>query len=214
MNNKIYQKKTNNNNLNKYKENLDSNLNYKLFPLTSTQTKYARNNINSKYTKNKTKSKSNKIRKIRSQSNPKDKKRNKSNKKYNDNNNIYLNRYSVNEKKKTIISITKNFNKKTKFEKKYSNINRKNYPIKRNSNNTNNFIINICQSKSVYPESSLEYKKIKRNINLTISLLQSHSKNKTSLKNKKKNISNQSIKKYDSNNIFKDDSQLIINNKD
>ena len=214
INNKIYQKKTNNNNLNKYKENLDSNLNYKLFPLTSTQTKYARNNNYSKNIKNKTKSKSNKIRKNRSQSNPKDKKRNKSNKKYNDNNNIYLNRYSVNEKKKTIISITKNFNKKTKFEKKYNNINRKNYPIKRNSNNTNNFIINICQSKSVYPESSLEYKKIKRNINLTISLLQSNSKNKTTLKNKNKNISNQSIKKYDSNNIFKDDSQLIINNKD
>ena len=81
MNNKIYQKKTNNNNLNKYKENLDSNLNYKLFPLTSTHTKYARNNNNSKNIKNKTKSKSNKIRKNRSQSNPKDKKRNKSNQK-------------------------------------------------------------------------------------------------------------------------------------
>ena len=237
LKNKIFNNKNNNNILNKFNNNLNSNYTYKLFPLTSTNTKNVVNIKKSTKTKNKAKSKStyktsnynnyhnnNKIktkfdtsdkRKSKSQSTSKNKSKHKSYNKYKDQNNIFMNRYSTNKKHNIIINIGNNFNKKNKINRK-NNQNKKNEPYKRNTNNINNFIINIFPNKSTYPESNPDFQKTVKEINLTTSLLQNNSKiNKyTNNKSDNNNISSNNIKKLHSNNCTKDELTLLINNKD
>ena len=222
--------------ISKYNDNLNSNLTYIILPLTSNNTKIINNKkITKTKDKSKTKSKSksstktknfnnynnyftNKKSKSKSQSNSKNKKHSKTSNKYKENNNLYINRYSMNKKQKNIINIDIHYyNKRNKVSKKLYNIgNKKTDFIKRNYPNINNFIINIFQNKSTYPDSNIDYQKTVKSINLTTSLLQSNSKrNKyTNVKNDKNNLSIHSIKKSDSINNTKDVIPSIINNKD
>ena len=237
LKNKISNKKLNKNVLNKCKET-HSNSNYKLFPLTSTNTKNIINYQKNSKPKNQTKSKSktkttnyNKYsfgkktkiqfnitenRKSKSQSNSKNKSKHKSNSKNKELNNIYNNRYSMNKKRNIIINIRSNYNKKNKFEKKFNNTHKRNGPAKRNNNHINNFIINIFPNKSVYPEPSIVCQKIIKDMNLTSSLMQNNSKgNKfNNMKNDDKNYSSHSVEKYNKNNYTNDDLPILINNKD
>ena len=237
LKNKIINNKMNNNILNKYNNNLNSNYIYKPFPLTSTNTKNIINYKKTTKTKNKTKSKStcktsnynnynnnkktktkfdtSEKRKSKSQSTSKNKSKHKSYNKYKEHNNIFINRYSTNKKHNIIINIGNNFNKKNKINRKY-NQNKKNESNKRNTNNINNFIINIFPNKSTYPESTQDFQKTVKEINLTTSLLQNNSKrNKyTNTKSDKSNLSSNNIKKLNSNNYTKDELPLLINNKD
>ena len=236
LKNKLSNKKVNKNIISKYKENLHSNTNYKLFPLTSTNTKNIINNKKNSQPKNKTKSKSktktcnyNKYsfgkktkiqfnitekRKSKSQSNSKNKSKNKSNYKFKEFNNINIHKYSINKKP----NITSNINnKKNKLDKKHTNTHKRNGPAKRNNNHINNFIINIFPNKSVYhPDSSINGQKTIKDINMTSSLLQNNSKrNKfTKIKQEDNNYSSQSIEKFNKNNYTNDDLPILINNKD
>ena len=236
LKNKLSNKKVNKNIISKYKENLHSNTNYKLFPLTSTNTKNIINNKKNSQPKNKTKSKSktktcnyNKYsfgkktkiqfnitekRKSKSQSNSKNKSKNKSNYKFKEFNNINIHKYSINKKP----NITSNINnKKNKLDKKHTNTHKRNGPAKRNNNHINNFIINIFPNKSVYhPDSSINGQKTIKDINMTSSLLQNNSKrNKfTKIKQEDNNYSSQSIEKFNKNNYNNDDLPILINNKD
>ena len=227
--------------LSKYNENLNSNLIYKSFPLTLTHTK--NNDIKKiEKNKNKTKSKSNKKKdnffkkynnininqktktkfiekkKRKTQSDPKRKKNNSSNKKYKEYNNIYINRYTMNKSRKNIISIDFYYNKINKFNKKNNtHINKKSDFPKRNNHNINNFIINILQNKSTYPNSNNDFQKNTKYINLTTSLIQSKFKEDkdTVLKIDKNNLNSHSLEKFnDKNNNIKNDLLLPINDKD
>ena len=236
----IMNMKKQNYSLYKYNENFNSNLTYKLFPLTSTNTKNINNKKNEKI-KNKTKSKSTKKKdnyykkynndinmnkktktkfienqkgKIKSDS--KNKKNNSSNKKYKELNNIYINRYTKNKNRKNIINIDIYYDKKNIFNKKHNILmNKKNNFPKRNNHNINNFVINIFHNKSTYPDSHIEYPKNTKYINLTTSLIKSNSKNEkyTDIKIDKNKSNNYSLEKYNDNNI-KEDLLTSKNDKD
>ena len=239
LKNIINMKKNNNIIISKYNDNLNTNLTYKFFPLTSTHTKSINNGKNTK-TKNQIKNKSKSISKTnnhnynyninkktktkfnitekpksKSQSNSKNKKQSRSNSKYKEKNNIYFNKYSMNKKRKYNINIDANYNYKKNI-KLHNKVNKKNEFMNRNNHNINNFIINIFQNKSTYPDSNTDFQKTVKNINLITSLLQSNSNcNKnTNIKKDKNNLSSYSLKKFDSINNTKDIIPMAINNKD
>ena len=227
MRNKNKNKKQINNLIGKYYENFNTNLTHKLFPITTTQTKYninyKRNTISKNKSitrthnkdiginfniteKNKSKSKS------KSQSKSKSRNKNKSNQK-DFNSNISNIKYSKKNKHKN----NKYFCRKNKFD--INKINKRNEPRR---NNINNFIFNIIHNKSTNQESvSSDLQKINKNINLTSSLLKNEQKtkdNKTNKNNKYNNyVINESMKESNSNttynNNLKEDLSIILSHK-
>ena len=230
-----------NNLIGKYYENFNSNLTHKLFPITTTQTKYNINNkrhtlnknnksitktqsnfnnarINFNNTeKNRSKSKSKSNSKSKSKSTNKNKKKNKSNQK-DINNNIS----NIKKCKKTK---NKYFYRKNKFD--INKINKRNEPRR---NNINNFIFNVLHNKSTNQESiSSDLQKLNKNANLTSSLLKNEQKTKDYKTNKNNNnydkyndfVINESIKESNSNttynnnnNNLKEDFSIILTHKD
>ena len=229
-------KKQVNNLIGKYYENFSTNMTHKLFPITTTQTKYNINYKRNTDQKNnsitKTQSNVHNIRinfnvtennKSQSQSKSKSRNKNKSNQKE-FNNNISNIKYSKYKKQKN----NKYFYRKNKFEKK-SNINKINKRNEQRRNNINNFIFNIIHNKSNNQESiSSDLQKINKQINLTSSLLQNDSKQNTkNYKDNKENknnnyyndfVINESMKESNSNttynNNLKEELSIILSHKD
>ncbi len=223
-----------NNLFGKFYENFNVNLTNKLFPITTTQTKYninyKRNTDNKNNSITKTHNNVNNIRinfnitennKIKSKSQSKSKSRNKNKSNQKDfNSNIYNIKYSKNKKPKN----NKYFYKKNKFEKK-SNINKINKKIEPRRNNINNFIFNIIHNKSNQESISSDIQKLNKNMNLTSSLLQNDhiSKDNKINKNNKYNdynnfVINESMKESNSNttynNNLKEELSIILSHKD
>ena len=223
-----------NNLFGKFYENFNANLTHKLFPITTTQTKYninyKRNTDNKNNSITKTHNNVNNIRinfnitennKIKSKSQSKSKSRNKNKSNQKDfNSNISNINYSKNKKQKN----SKYFYKKNKFEKK-SNINKINKKIEPRRNNINNFIFNIIHNKSNQESISSDIQKLNKNMNLTSSLLQNDHKtkdNKNNKNNKYKNyndfVINESMKESNSNttynNNLKEELSIILSHKD
>ena len=232
-------KKTQKNLIGKYYENFNSNLTHKLFPITTTQTKYninyKRQTINKNKSITKTQSNVNNARinlynteknksKSKSKSNSKSKSRNNNKKKKNSNqkdlnNNISNIKYSKNKKPKN----NKYFYRKNKFD--INKINKRNEPRR---NNINNFIFNILHNKSTNQESiSSDLQKLNKNANLTSSLLKNEQKTKDYRTNKNNNnydkyndfVINESIKESNSNttynnNNLKEEFSIILTHKD
>ena len=229
-------KKQMNNLVAKYHENFISNLTHKLFPITTTQTKYninykrntihknktitkTQNNINNNIginfnitEKNRSRSKS----KSKSHSKSKSRNKNKSNKK-DINNNI---KHSKNKKQKN----NKYFYRKNKFD--INKISKRN-ESRRNNINKNNFIFNILYNKSTNQESiSSDVQKLNKNTNMTSSLLKNEQKTKDYKTNKNINyhkynndfVINESIKESNSNTTYnnngKEDFSALLSHKD
>ena len=217
-----------NNLIGKYYENFNNaNLTHKIFPITTTQTKYninyKRNTIYKNKSITKTQNNVNNMKinfniteknKSKSKSQSKSKSRNK-NKDFNSN--ISNIKYSKNKKQKN-----KNyFYRKNKYD--ISKINKRNESRR---NNINNFIFNILHNKSTNQESiSSELQKLSKNTNLTSSLLKNTQKTKEIKTNKNNNcpkynefVINESIKESNSNttynNNLKEDFSLMLNHKD
>jgi non-specific serine/threonine protein kinase len=234
MKHKKTKNQMNNNLFGKFYENFNSNLTHKLFPITTTQTKYnincKRNSDNKNNSITKTHNNVNNIRinfnitennKIKSKSHSKSKSRNKKRDNQKDaNNNISNIKYSKNKKQKN----SKHYYKKNKFEKK-NNVNKINKKIEPRRNNINNFIFNIIHNKSNQESISSDIQKINKNMNLTSSLLQNEYKtkdNKIAKNNKYNNyndfVINESLKESNSNTTnnknLKEELSIIMSHKD
>ena len=225
-------KKIMNNLIGKNIENFNNNnLTHKIFPITTTQTKYninyKRNTISKNKSITKTQNKVNKMRinfyiteKNRSKSKSKSKSQSKSksrNKNKDFNCNISNIKYSKNKKQKN----NKYFYRKNKYD-----IVKKNKRNESRRNNITNFIFNILHNKSTNQESiSSDLQKLSKNVNLTSSLLKNTKKTKDNKNNKNSNyhkyddfVINESIKENNSNttynNNLKEDISIILSNKD